>query len=78
MTRSNKFRIDSTSLGPLLRLNPIIFIWIMKRIEFHSLFRIPFIYLYSDILPFTFHMENGEKRSQSCSHENIGLPQTSH
>ena len=48
----------------------LIYICIIKRIEFHSLFCIPFNYLYSDVLPFTFQMEDVERRSQSCSDEN--------
>ena len=36
----------------------------MKWIDFRSLFRIPFNYLDSDVLTLTFHMEDGERRSQ--------------
>ena len=45
----------------------LISILIFKRIEFHSLFRIPFKYLDSDVLHVTFHLEDDEKHSQSCS-----------
>ena len=35
----------------------------------HYLFRIPFTYLDSNVLPFTFHVEDGEIRSRSCCDE---------
>ena len=41
----------------------------IKWTEFHSLFRIPFKYLESDVLAFAFQLEDGERRSQSCSDE---------
>ena len=41
----------------------------IKRIEFHSLFYITFNYLESDVLLFTFHVEDGERLSQPCSDE---------
>ena len=47
----------------------LISIWIFKQTEFHSLFCVPFNYLESDALPFTFHLEDGERRSKSCSDE---------
>ena len=45
----------------------LISIWIMKWIEFHSLFRIPFNYLDSDVLPLTLIAEDGERCFQLCS-----------
>ena len=47
----------------------LIFIRIIKQIEFHSIFRITFNYLDSNVIPFTFHVEDGERRSQSCYNE---------
>ena len=41
----------------------------MKGIKFHSIFHITFNCLNSDVLPFTFHVEDGERRSQLCSDE---------
>ena len=41
----------------------------MKTIEFHSVFRITFNYLDLNVLPFTFHMEDGERRPQLFSYE---------
>ena len=41
-----------------------------KQNEFHYLFRIPFNYLDYVFLPFTLHLEDGERPSQSCSDEN--------
>ena len=49
--------------------NQLISRWIFKLIKFHSLLRIPFKYLASDVLPFTFYVEYGERHSQSCSDE---------
>ena len=47
----------------------LISMWIFKRIEIHSLYHIPFKYLDSNVFPFTFHVEDGERRSQSCYDE---------
>ena len=69
MTPSNLFLIDSTSLGPVLQLDPINSHQDNNRIEFHYIFRIPFNYLDSDFLPLTFHMEDGKRRSQLCYYE---------
>ena len=55
----------------------LISIWIIKWIEFHSLFHIPFIYLDSDIPPVTFHVEYGERLSNNVPIAMIGLAQTS-
>ena len=41
----------------------------MKRIEFLYLFRIPFNYLDSGVLPFAFHVKYVERRHQLCSDE---------
>ena len=41
----------------------------IKRIEFYSLFCIPFNYLDSDVISFNLQVEYGERRSQVCSDE---------
>ena len=56
----------------------LISIWIIKRIEFHYLFRIPFNYLDSNVLPFTFHVEDDERRPNYVPMKIIGLVQNSH
>ena len=37
-------------------------IWRFKRTEFHSILHIPFSYLESYVIPFTFHLEDDERR----------------
>ena len=41
----------------------------MKQIEFHSLFFVLFNDLDSDVLPFTFHVEYGERSPQPSTDE---------
>ena len=47
----------------------LIYIWRFKQTEFHYLFHIPFNYLDSDIIPFNFHLEDGERCFESCYDE---------
>ena len=69
MNRSNWFLLTRPHWVRFYESVQLISIWRFKQIEFNSLFRIPFNYLGSDVLPLTFHVEDGEIRSQSCSNE---------
>ena len=49
---------------------------VFKQISFNPLFRIPFNYLDSDVIPLNFHVEGDEIRTQSCSYEHdLFVPQ---
>ena len=69
MIRSNYFLLTRLHWVQSYNLVQLISILRFKRIGFHSLFRINFNYLASDVLPFTFHLEDGEILSQLCSNE---------
>ena len=69
MTRYNWFLLTRIHWVQSYESIQLISIWIFKRAGFHSLLLIPFNYLDSGVLPFTFHLEDGERRSQSCSDE---------
>ena len=69
MTRFNWFLLTRLYWVQSYDSTQLISVWIFKRTAFHSLFRIPFNYLDSNVLSFTFHLEYGERRPQSCSDE---------
>ena len=69
MTQSNFFLIELTSLGSVLRIDPIIFHLDNSTNWFTLSIPYPFNYLDSDVIPFTLNMEDGERRSQWCSDE---------
>ena len=69
MNQSNDFLLTQLYWVQSYESIQLISILRFKRIDFHSIFHIPFNYLDSNVIPFTFHLEDGERRSQSCSDE---------
>ena len=69
MTWYNQFLLTRLHWFQSYNLIQLISIWIFKRTEFHSIFPIPFNYLGSDVLYFTSHLEDGERRFQPSFYE---------
>ena len=69
VTQSNWFLLTRLHWVHYYDSIQLISIWRLKKTEFHSPFRITFNSLDSNVIPFTFHLEDGEIRSQSCSDE---------
>ena len=67
MTQPNYFLLTQLYWVQSYDLIQLISVCRFKRAGFHSLFRIIFNYLDSGVLPFTFYLEYGERRSQYCS-----------
>ena len=64
MTKSNYFLLNRIHWVQSYGLTQLISIWIFKRTVFHSIFRIPFNYLDSNVIPLISHLEDGKIRSQ--------------
>ena len=69
MTQSHDFLLNRLHWFQSYNSIQLISISRFRKNEFQSLFRIPLNYLVFNVPPFTFHLEDGERRFQSCSNE---------